>query len=84
MRPGMRFQGTVELGRDHNVLLIPREAVFLSDGRPIAYRRTAFSVTTVPLALGRQNEKFIEVRSGVSVDDRVMTPKSAAKEAPKS
>jgi hypothetical protein len=58
--------------------------VFLSNGRPVVYRRTAFSVTTVPVGLGRQNEKFIEVRSALSVDDRVMTPKSAEKAGPKS
>lgn len=84
MRPGMRFQGTIELGRNRNVLLIPREAVFLSDGHPVAYRRSAFSVATVPLTLGQQNEKVIEVRSGLHADDLVMIPKPAGKEGAKS
>jgi HlyD family secretion protein len=84
MRPGMRFQGTVELARARNALLIPREAVFVSDDGPVAYRRGLFSVATVPLTLGRQNEKFFEVRSGLGPDDRVMVARSPEKEEPKS
>jgi multidrug resistance efflux pump len=75
MRPGMRFHGTVELGRAKSALLIPRSAVFVTDSGPVAYRRGAFSVTTVPLKLGRENEKTVEVLSGLSASDRVLVPK---------
>jgi multidrug resistance efflux pump len=76
MRPGMRFHGTVELARAKSALLIPRSAVFVTDSGPVAYRRDAFSVTTVPLKLGRENEKSVEVLSGLSASDRVLVPKS--------
>jgi multidrug resistance efflux pump len=76
MRPGMRFHGTVELARAKSALLIPRSAVFVTDSGPVAYRRGAFSVTTVPLKLGRENEKSVEVLSGLSASDRVLVPKS--------
>lgn len=84
MRPGMRFQGTIELARSRNVLLIPREAVFVSDKGPAAYRRGTFSVQTVPLKLGRENDKFVEVRTGLSAGDRVLVAKSGEKEEQKS
>jgi len=77
MRPGMRFHGTVELARAKSALLIPRSAVFVTDSGPVAYRRGAFSVTTVPLKLGRENEKTVEVVSGLSASDRVLVPKAA-------
>jgi Membrane-fusion protein len=77
MRPGMRYHGTVELGRARNALLIPRSAVFVTGNGPVAYRRGAFSVTAVPLKLGRENEKSVEVLSGLSASDRVLVPKSA-------
>jgi HlyD family secretion protein len=80
MRPGMRFHGTVELSRATNALLVPRGAVYLSPRGPIAYRRGAFSVTPVPLRLGTQNEKSIEVLSGLSPSDRVLVPKTEEKE----
>ncbi|PYQ51691.1 MAG: hypothetical protein DMF59_07055 [Acidobacteria bacterium] len=82
MRPGMRFQGTVELQRDRNVLLTPRNAIFVSQRGPYAMRRGWFSVTEVPLRLGRQNDKSVEVLGGLSPNDRVLV-KSEKKEEPK-
>lgn len=84
MRPGMRFHGTVELGRAKSALLIPRNAVFVTGAGPVAYRRDAFSVTAVPLTLGRGNEKSVEVLRGLSASDRVLVPKSGDKEQQKS
>jgi len=82
MRPGMRFQGRVELGREREALLVPRAAVFVSPRGPVAYRRGVFGVETVPLRLGAQNDEFVRVLSGLGAQDRVMLPKKpdAAKE----
>jgi multidrug efflux pump subunit AcrA (membrane-fusion protein) len=83
MRPGMRFAGTVELERVKSALLIPRNAVFVSDEGPIAYRRGLLKVEKVPLRLGRENDKSVEVLSGLSASDRVLVTKNgddAAKE----
>jgi HlyD family secretion protein len=84
MRPGMRFHGTVELGRARNALLIPRNAVFVTGRGPVAYRRGPFSVTAMPLKLGRENEKSVEVLSGLSASDRVLVPKTGDKDSQKS
>lgn len=84
MRPGMRFHGTVELARAKNAILIPRNAVFVSDRGPVAYRRGAFSVTAMPLTLGRENEKSVEVLSGLSASDLVLVPKTGDKDQAKS
>jgi multidrug efflux pump subunit AcrA (membrane-fusion protein) len=80
MRPGMRFHGTVELSRAKNALLVPKSAVYLSPRGPIAYRRGAFSVTPVPLTLGVQNDKSIQVLSGLQPGDRVLVPKAPEKD----
>lgn len=77
MRPGMRFQGTVELGRVRNAVLIPREAVHAGATGPFAWRRRAFDVEAVPLRLGRQNEKSVEVVRGLEPGDRVLVPRMA-------
>lgn len=84
MRPGMRFKGTVELGRIRDALLIPRGAVFVSPRGPIAYRRGLMGVETVPLRLGHQNEAQVEVLSGLSPSDRVMVTKEDRKEQTRS
>jgi multidrug resistance efflux pump len=83
MRPGMRFAGTVELDRVKSALLIPRNAVFVSDEGPVAYRRGMLSVEKVKLRLGRENDKSVEVLEGLSPSDRVLVTKTgddAAKE----
>lgn len=83
MRPGMRFQGTIELQRERDAVLVPRNAVFVSARGPYAVRRGWFSVNEVPLKLGRQNDKFVEVVGGLTADDRVLV-KTAKKEETKS
>jgi len=75
MRPGMRFKGTVELSRTHDVLLVPRGAVVVSDKGPVVYRRGLFSVAAVPLKLGRQSDEFVQVVGGVTSRDRILVSK---------
>jgi HlyD family secretion protein len=82
MRPGMRFQGTVELARIRRAVLIPRAAVFISPDGPIAHRRGAFRIQDVRLKLGSQNEELVEVLDGLAPGDRVVVAgHSAADEA---
>jgi HlyD family secretion protein len=77
MRPGMRFQGTVELGRVKGAVLIPREAVILGPAGPFVQRRNALAVEQVPLKLGRENATSVEVLQGLSPGDRVLVPKQS-------
>lgn len=81
MRPGMRFQGTVELARSRQTIVIPRNAVFVSAKGPIAYRRGVFGVAQVPLKLGRENDKLVEVLSGLGAGDRVLVEKTEKAES---
>ena len=76
MRPGMRFQGTVELARLRGAVLVPPDAVFISPHGPVAYRRGLFGVETIPLRLGRRNDRFVQVLSGLDAGDRVLLPKA--------
>jgi len=71
MRPGMRFRGTVEVERLHDVVLIPARAVFAGPSGPVAYRRSFFGYEAVPLQLGRRDASQIEVRGGLAEGDRV-------------
>ena len=80
MRPGMRFQGTIELGRVKNAVLIPREAVFVSSDGPYVQRRDSLDVDLVPVKLGRENDKFVEVTNGLTAGDRVLVAKEDEEE----
>jgi len=77
MRPGMRFQGTIELARAKNALLVPREAVFVSPAGAAVLRRGLFGVETVPLKVGKQNDKVVEVIEGLGDSDRVLIAKKS-------
>lgn len=80
MRPGMRFQGTIELARVKDAVLIPREAVSVASQGPYVHRRGAFDVDLVPVKLGRENDKFVQVLSGIEPGDRVLVVKGGEEE----
>ncbi len=71
MRPAMRFRGEIETGRIHGVLLVPRDAVFLRDGGPVAWVRGLTGWREAELKLGRGNRTQVEVVSGLAEGDRV-------------
>ncbi len=80
MRPGMRFQGTIELGRVKNAVSIPRDAVFLGPNGPFVHRRGAVNVEQVPVKLGRENDRSLVVLKGLDAGDRVLVTKQGDEE----
>jgi HlyD family secretion protein len=80
MRPGMRFQGTIELGRVKNAVLVPREAIQVGVDGPIVQVRGPFDVDTVRVQLGPENDKFVQVVKGIGAGDRVLVAKSGEDE----
>jgi HlyD family secretion protein len=80
MRPGMRFQGTIELGRVKNAVLVPRDSIFLGAAGPFVHRRGALNVEQVPVKLGRENDRSVEVLQGIEPGDRVLVTKQGDEE----
>jgi HlyD family secretion protein len=80
MRPGMRFQGTIELGRVKSAVLIPRESIFLGPNGPFVYRRGSIGVDQVSVKLGRENDKLVQVINGISQGDRVLVSRTGDEE----
>jgi multidrug resistance efflux pump len=74
MRPGMRFQGEVEVERAEGVLLVPAEAVRSTAGGPVVYRRTLFGSEAVAIEAGRRDDRFVEVVSGLADGERLAPP----------
>ena len=71
MRPGMRFQGTIEVDRAVAVVAAPADAVFGSTAGPVAYRQGLWGLEAVPLAVGRRSGEWVEVVSGLAAGDRL-------------
>jgi multidrug resistance efflux pump len=71
MRPGMRFLGTVEIERAPKALVVPVEAVFNRGSGPVVYRKAGWGSEEVHPALGRRNDREVEIRSGLKLGDKV-------------
>jgi len=84
MRPAMRFRGEIETGRIPEVLLLPRDAVFLRDSGPVVWVRRALGWREVAVDLGRANRRQVEVVSGLAEGDRVSPLDLAAPLEPQS
>jgi HlyD family secretion protein len=78
MRPAMRFRGEIETGRVPDLLLVPRDAVFLRDDGPVVWAKRRLAWREVEVTLGRSNQKVIEVLSGLSDGDSVSAVDLAA------
>ncbi len=86
MRPAMRFRGEIETGRTPGLLLVPRDAVFLREGRPVVWVRRTLRWKEVPVRLGRSNRRQVEVVSGLAEGDRLspidlVAPTAGARQA---
>lgn len=73
MRPAMRFRGEIETARLKSTLVVPREAVFLRPSGPVAWVKRWNGWREVPVKLGRQNKKFVELKDGLADGDSVAT-----------
>ena len=81
MRPAMRFRGEIETERIPELLLVPREAVFLRDRGPVVWVRGGLGWREVDVKLGRSNQKMIEVLVGPS-EGALVSPVDLAAPSP--
>lgn len=72
MRPGMAAEVVILAEGETPSVLIPEDAIRISDGKPIARVRTEEGdETTVPLRLGARWDGTVVVREGLAPGDRV-------------
>jgi len=71
MRPGMRFTGTVEIERAARVLVVPAETVFNRPDGAVVYRRRGWGSEELRPALGRRNDRLVEIRGGLAARDLI-------------
>ncbi len=71
MRPAMRFRGEIETGRIPDLLLVPREAVFLREGGPVVWAKRRLGWRETRVTLGRSTRSQVEVVSGLAPGDLV-------------
>ncbi len=69
IKPGMSASARIVVARIPDVVSIPLEAVFESEGRPVVYLENKKPRDVVP---GRRNDQEIEIVSGLTGGERVL------------
>jgi len=72
LRPGLRFQGSVEVERYPDVLTLPAAAVMSTPDGPTVYRTTLFGTEEIHPEVGRVTADRVEIVSGLAEGDRVL------------
>ncbi len=74
-KPGQSLQAKLVLGDVSDALLIPNGPFFVDTGGKWVFvvNKQGTRAEKVNVTLGRRNSRFIEVRSGLSLGDRVVT-----------
>ena len=71
LRPGMRFRGRIETGREEDVLLVPLHAIFPTDDGPVAYRERGGALERVAVVLGARGVDEVVVTEGLEDGDEI-------------
>lgn len=78
MKPGMRIRGRVETGRVTGALVVPSDAVVPTEQGPFVWVPKGSGTRRVPVTVGRRNDEWVEIRSGLSEGDPVLRVASSA------
>lgn len=79
-RPGMRFQGTLEVERIRKSLVVPVASIFTDEQGPYVVKRGLIGSRRTRVKIGRTNGELAEISSGVAAGDRVLLQTEPAEE----
>ena len=71
IRPGMTATARIAADRLPNVTLVPAEAIFQKDGRPVVYRLNGSKFDEQSVEIVRRGREQAAVGAGISVGDKV-------------
>lgn len=70
MKPGQRVRATLVLDQE-DAIVVPRQAVFEKDGKPIVYEQTATGFTATSVELGVASAGRVVIKKGLAEGDRI-------------
>jgi multidrug resistance efflux pump len=71
IRPGMTATARIAADRLPDVTLVPAEAIFQKDGRPVVYRLNGSKFDEQPIEIVRRGREQAAVSAGVSAGDKL-------------
>lgn len=72
LKPAMRCEATITMGRVENALTIPLQAIFTDGAVRLVYVPRGNKYVKVPVAVGRRSDVFAEITAGISEGTRVL------------
>ena len=72
LKPGMTAVVNMHVDRIEDVITVPVQAIIQSDGETWCYKETGRDISRQGIKIGRSNDKFVHVREGLEVGDRVV------------
>ncbi len=71
LKPGMTAEVKIHINHLSNVLIIPVQAVTEREGRHYSYVVGPQGIERRAVTVGENNEKFVEIKDGLTTDERV-------------
>jgi HlyD family secretion protein len=71
LRPGMTARTTIQASKVKNALCVPVPAIFIDNGQAVCYKETGGVFARTPVAIGSQNDHWVEIISGIADGDSV-------------
>jgi len=70
MKPGQRVRATLVLDQE-DAIVVPRQAVFERDGKPIVYKNGALGYQASPVELGVASAGRVVIKKGLAEGDEI-------------
>ncbi len=70
MKPGQRVRATLVLDQE-DAIVVPRQAVFEKDNKPVVYKRSETGFTTQEVELGTSSAGRVVIKKGIVAGDEI-------------
>ena len=80
LKPSMRAEGDLIVGRVEESLAVPLQAVFFEEGESFVYTPTGSRFERTTVRVGQRSDSFAEILSGLAAGDRVLLREPTAGE----
>ena len=81
VKPAMTTNNDIIIAREQNVLVIPRSALFLEEGKQFVYLRELGKITIKNVECGNQSDKFVVIKKGLKEGDKILLNKPENKDS---
>jgi len=81
VKPAMTTNNEIIIAREQNVLVIPRSALFMDQGKQFVYLRELGNITIKNVECGSQSDKFVVIKNGLKEGDKILLNKPENKDS---